>query len=66
MGIYTNIYADESLLDQNFSFQYMFHLNPKISQNGPFFFNVGKGRIATGYLGNKENPAELKDKLIRI
>ncbi|MBY9014201.1 MAG: NAD(P)/FAD-dependent oxidoreductase [Candidatus Lokiarchaeota archaeon] len=66
MGIYTNIYADESLLEENFSFQYMFHLNPTISQNGPFFFNVGKGRIAAGYLGNKENPAELKDKLFRI
>ncbi|MHA1349680.1 MAG: hypothetical protein ACTSSC_05105 [Promethearchaeota archaeon] len=66
MGIYTNIYADESLLEENFNFQYMFHLNPKISPNGPFFFNVGKGRIATGYLGNKENPAELKNKLIRI
>jgi flavin-dependent dehydrogenase len=66
MGIYTNIYADQSILDNNFSFQYMFHLNPKISQNGPFFFNVGKGRIATGYLGNRESPEELKSKLIRI
>ncbi len=66
MGIYTNILADESLLKENFSFQYMFHLNPNISQNGPFFFNVGKGRIAAGFLGNKENPAELKDKLFRI
>ena len=66
MGIYTNIYAPESLLDENFNFQYMFHLNPNISKNGPFFFNVGKGRISTGYLGNKETPAELKAKLIRI
>ena len=66
MGIYTNIYAHESLLDENFNFQYMFHLNPNISKNGPFFFNVGKGRISTGYLGNKETPAELKAKLIRI
>ncbi|MBY9013260.1 MAG: NAD(P)/FAD-dependent oxidoreductase [Candidatus Lokiarchaeota archaeon] len=66
MGIYTNIYVDESILNENFNFQYMFHLNPQISQNGPFFFNVGKGRIATGYLGNRESPAELKNKLIRI
>ena len=66
MGIYTNIYADESILDENFSFQYMFHLNHNISQNGPFFFNVGKGRIATGYLGNRESPPELREKLIRI
>ena len=65
-GVYTNIWADEELLHDNFSFQYMFHFNPKISLNGPFFFNVGKGRISTGYLGNKENPSELKDKLERI
>jgi len=66
MGIYTNTYADESLLDENFNFQYMFHLNPNISPNGPFFFNVGKGRVSTGYLGNKESPDQLKEKLVRI
>jgi len=65
-GIYTNTLADEDLLNDNFSFQYMFHFNPKISINGPFFFNVGKERISTGYLGNKENPVELKNKLDRI
>ncbi|MFX1357842.1 MAG: FAD-dependent oxidoreductase [Promethearchaeota archaeon] len=65
-GVYTNIWADEDLLQDNFSFQYMFHFNPKISLNGPFFFNVGKERISTGYLGNKENPSELKNKLERI
>ncbi|MFX0175153.1 MAG: hypothetical protein ACFE85_02865 [Candidatus Hodarchaeota archaeon] len=65
-GIYTNIWADEDLLNENFTFQYMFHLNPKISPNGPFFFNVGKERISTGYLGNKEEPNELKEKLNRI
>jgi len=66
MGIYTNIWADEDLLNDNFSFQYMFHLNPNISPNGPFFFNVGKGRISTGYLGNRESPNELHNKLERI
>lgn len=66
MGIYTNIWADETLLDDNFNFQYMFHLNPNISPNGPFFFNVGKARISTGYLGNKESHSELIDKLDRI
>lgn len=65
-GIYLNAWADEDLLDQNFSFQYMFHLNPNISVNGPFFFNIGKGRLSTGYLGNLESPAQLKDKLQRI
>ena len=66
MGIYTNIWADETLLNEKFNFQYMFHLNPNISTNGPFFFNVGKGRISTGYLGNKESHSELVDKLDRI
>jgi len=65
-GIYLNTWADEDILDQNFSFQYMFHLNPNISMNGPFFFNVGKGRLSTGYLGNIESPSELNDKLHRI
>jgi len=66
MGVYTNTYADENLLDENFNFQYMFHLNPNINPNGPFFFNVGKGRVSTGYLGNKESPDQLKEKLDRI
>jgi flavin-dependent dehydrogenase len=65
-GIYLNAWTDEDLLDQNFPFQYMFHLNPNISMNGPFFFNIGKGRLSTGYLGNLESPAQLKDKLQRI
>ncbi|MHA1456438.1 MAG: NAD(P)/FAD-dependent oxidoreductase [Promethearchaeota archaeon] len=54
MGIYLNSDVDENILDENFYFQYM------------FFFNVGKGRVSTGYLGNKETPAQLKDKLDRI
>ncbi len=66
MGIYLNSDVDENILDENFNFQYMFHLNPNISSDGPFFFNVGKGRVSTGYLGNKETPAQLKDKLDRI
>ena len=66
MGIYLNSDVDENILDENFNFQYMFHLNPNISSDGPFFFNVGKGRISTGYLGNKESPAQLRDKLDRI
>ena len=66
MGIYLNSDVDENILDENFYFQYMFHLNPNISSDGPFFFNVGKGRVSTGYLGNKETPAQLKDKLDRI
>ena len=65
-GIYLNAWVNEDILDNNFTFQYMFHLNPKISMNGPFFFNIGKGRLSTGYLGNLESSAELIDKLQRI
>lgn len=66
MGIYLISNASEELLNENFNFQYMFHLNPNISKNGPFFFNVGKGRIFTGFMGDKETPMELKSKLERI
>ena len=65
-GISLNTEASEDVLNDNFSFQYMFHLNPNISPNGPFFFNVGKGRLYTGYMGNKESPDQLVDKLKRI
>ena len=66
MGISLNTEVDENILNENFTFQYMFHLNPNISPNGPFFFNVGKGRLYTGYMGNRESPEQLKDKLKRI
>jgi flavin-dependent dehydrogenase len=66
MGISLNTEVNEDLLDENFPFQYMFHLNPNISPNGPFFFNVGKGRLYTGFMGNKESPDQLKNKLKRI
>ncbi|MHA1196343.1 MAG: hypothetical protein ACTSRH_09090 [Promethearchaeota archaeon] len=65
-GVYTNIISDENVLEENFNFQYMFHLNVKISSNGPFFFNVGRDRISTGYLGNQESDSELVEKLDRI
>ena len=66
MGISLNTEANEDLLNDNFTFQYMFHLNPNISPNGPFFFNVGKGRLYTGFMGNRESPDQIKDKLKRI
>jgi flavin-dependent dehydrogenase len=66
MGIYIISNTDDSLLNDNFNFQYMFHLNPNISKTGPFFFNVGKGRIFAGFMGDKESPLELKSKLERI
>ena len=65
-GISLNAEVDEDLLNENFKFQYMFHLNPNISPNGPFFFNVGKGRLYTGFMGNRESPDQLKEKLKKI
>jgi flavin-dependent dehydrogenase len=45
----------------------MFHLNPNIGKNGPFFFNVGKDRVLTGFLGNAgDTEAQCIDKLDRI
>jgi len=67
LGIYTHLYGSETQIDNNFDFDYMFHINPKISKNGPFFFNVGKERVLTGYLGNSgESESEIVDKLDRI
>ncbi|MEJ2248133.1 MAG: hypothetical protein P8Y97_00565 [Candidatus Lokiarchaeota archaeon] len=67
MGIYTHLYGTESQIKENFDFQYMFHINSNISENGPFFFNVGRDRVIAGFLGNNgETEAEVVDKLDRI
>ena len=67
MGIYTHLYGPESRINQNFDFDYMFHLNPNIGKNGPFFFNVGKDRVLTGFLGNPgDSEVQCIDKLDRI
>ncbi|MBN1215336.1 MAG: NAD(P)/FAD-dependent oxidoreductase [Candidatus Lokiarchaeota archaeon] len=66
-GIFTNIYANDDIITNNFDFEYIFHLNPQISTNGPFYFNIGKGRISLGFLGNSnESKEELKIKLEKI
>ncbi|MBY8981403.1 MAG: hypothetical protein KGD57_00510 [Candidatus Lokiarchaeota archaeon] len=66
-GIYTHLSGSEDIIKENFDFNYLFHLNPNISKNGPFFFNIGKGRVSTGFLGNPdESRNELKSKLKRI
>ena len=46
---------------------YIFHINRNISQNGPLFFNKGRERLFLGFLGNpKEDYAEMVNKLDRI
>ncbi len=67
LGIYTHIHGNEEQIRENFDFDYMFHLNPNIGSNGPFFFNVGKDRVLTGFLGNAgETEAGCINKLDRI
>jgi flavin-dependent dehydrogenase len=67
MGIYTHLYGTEDQIKENFNFQYLFHLNGNISENGPFFFNVGRDRVIAGFLGNKdETEVQIKNKLDRI
>ena len=67
MGIYTNFYGDEDKIRDNIDWNYVFHINPKVSQNGPLFFNRGNERLFTGYLGKmNDTPAEIKSKLDRI
>ena len=67
MGIHTHLYGDEDTLNENLEWNYVFHINRKISQNGPLFFNKGKERLFLGFLGNpKDNSADMVNKLDRI
>lgn len=67
MGIYTNLYGSEAQLKENIPWNYIFHINTKISKSGPFFINKGRDRISLGYLGNfNESEAQIRDKLGRI
>ncbi len=66
-GTYLHLYGDEDKINENLEYNYTFHINPKISRNGPFFFNKGKERVSTGYLGGKnESKEEIVSKLERI
>lgn len=66
-GTYIHLYGDENKINENLEYNYTFHINPKISRNGPFFFNKGKERVFTGYLGGKyESKEEIVSKLERI
>jgi len=56
--VYTHLYGDEDKLNDNMEFNYIFHLNSKISQNGPFFINKGLNRMLAGFLVKKEDSNE--------
>ncbi len=66
-GALIHLFGNEDKINENLEYNYVFHINPKISTNGPFYFNKGKERIATGFLGKKnESKQEILDKLDRI
>ena len=66
-GTYIHLYGPEDKINENLEFNYTFHINPKISRNGPFFFNKGIDRISAGYLGERnQSKEEIISKLERI
>ncbi|MHA1914867.1 MAG: NAD(P)/FAD-dependent oxidoreductase [Promethearchaeota archaeon] len=66
-GVYLHLFGDEDKINENLEYNYTFHINPKISTNGPFFFNKGIERISAGYLGDKnQSKEEIISKLERI
>ena len=66
-GAYIHLFGNEDKINENLGYNYTFHINPKISRNGPFFFNKGKERISAGFLGEKNESKEaILSKLDRI
>jgi flavin-dependent dehydrogenase len=66
-GALIHLFGTEDKINENLEYNYVFHINPKISINGPFYFNKGLERVATGYLGKKnESKDEILSKLNRI
>lgn len=66
-AILTHFYGDEDLLNENIPYNYIYHINPNISNKGPFFINKSVERIFTGFLGNKgETSEQMNQRLERI
>jgi flavin-dependent dehydrogenase len=66
-GALIHLFGEQDKINENLDYNYVFHINPKISTNGPFFFNKGIQRVLTGYLGGKSESREvILDKLDRI
>ena len=66
-GIYVHLFGDEDRLEDLSDFNYLFHINHKISDKGPFFINKGRERLSTGFLGKShETYEEIVSKLNRI
>jgi flavin-dependent dehydrogenase len=66
-GALIHLFGNEDKINDNLEYDYVFHINPKISTNGPFFFNKGIERILTGFLGGKNESKEaILNKLDKI
>ncbi|MFX1364992.1 MAG: NAD(P)/FAD-dependent oxidoreductase [Promethearchaeota archaeon] len=66
-GTFLHLFGDEDKINENLEYNYTFHINPKISRDGPFFFNKGVDRISTGFLGSRSETKEsILSKLDRI
>jgi len=66
-GVYLHLFGEEDKINENLDVNYTFLINPKISRNGPFFFNKGVERVSAGYLGEKgQSKEEIISKLERI
>ncbi|MFX1276669.1 MAG: NAD(P)/FAD-dependent oxidoreductase [Promethearchaeota archaeon] len=67
LGIYTHLRGNQDEINDQMVPNYIFHINPQISTNGPFYLEKGYERIPIGFMGNsKETPKELVSKLERI
>ncbi len=64
--IYTHLYGTKEQLNENMDYNYLFHLNSKISQEGPFFINKGIDRMLAGFMGTESTDAQNISKLNRI
>ncbi|MFX0043491.1 MAG: hypothetical protein ACFE8L_11320, partial [Candidatus Hodarchaeota archaeon] len=58
-GALIHLFGNEDKINENLEYNYIFHINPKISTNGPFFFNKGIDRVLTGFLGGRNESKEV-------
>jgi len=66
-GVFMHLYGDEDKIKDNNPYDYIYHINSKISKKGPLFINRGVERAEVGFLGNPyESPEEILSKLDKV
>jgi flavin-dependent dehydrogenase len=66
-GAFTHLYGEQHKIEELCEWNYIYHVNPKISKSGPLFINRGVERVEVGYLGNVgETHEQILSKLNRI